>query len=451
MILIFQKIRELKQLSNYLNGEALYKRAKEIIPGGNSLLSKRPEMFLPNGWPNYFTSASGIKVKDLDNHEFIDFSIMGIGTNTLGYGDASVDDAVLRTVKSGNMSTLNPPEEPELAEMLLSIHAWAGGVKFARTGGEANAIAIRIARAATGRDGVAICGYHGWHDWYLSSNISDNNALDEHLLAGLSTLGVPRKFKGLTKTFRYGNISEFEEVIKDSEIGTIMMEVSRTHEANLDFLKHIRTRCSELGIVLIFDECTSGFRENFGGIHLKHQIEPDLIMLGKALGNGYAINAVVGKREIMSFAEKTFISSTFWTERIGPSAAIATLKRMKELKSWEILTENSIYIRKRLALAFESHQITATFSGLQPLISFQFQHPEFQAIKTYLTQEMLSKGYLASNLIVVSTQHTQSETDKYLDALDPVLKSISEIIHGENSINNLLKYPTSHSGFQRLN
>jgi glutamate-1-semialdehyde 2,1-aminomutase len=230
-----------------------------------------------------------------------------------------------------------------------------------------------------------------------------------------------------------------------------MMEVSRTHEANLDFLKYIRTRCSELGIVLIFDECTSGFRENFGGIHLKHQIEPDLIMLGKALGNGYAINAVVGKREIMSFAEKSFISSTFWTERIGPSAAIATLKRMNELKSWEILTENSIYIRNQLARAFESHQITATFSGLQPLISFQFQHPEFQAIKTYLTQEMLSKGYLASNLIVVSTQHTRIETDKYLDALDPVLKTISEIIHGENSINNLLKYPTSHSGFQRLN
>jgi glutamate-1-semialdehyde 2,1-aminomutase len=435
----------------FKTGESLYLRAKQIIPGGNSLLSKRPEMFLPNGWPNYFSDAKGINVSDLDGNSFTDFSIMGIGTNTLGYGDPFVDEAVVKTIRSGNMSSLNPPEEPELAEMLLSLHSWAGGVKFARTGGEANAIAIRIARAASNRDGVAICGYHGWHDWYLSSNISDSNALNEHLLSGLSTLGVPKKFKGLTQTFRYGNIDEFEKVIQDPSVGTVMMEVSRTHEANLEFLKHIRFRCSELGIVLIFDECTSGFRENFGGIHLKHGIEPDLIMLGKALGNGYAINAVVGRREIMTFAEKTFISSTFWTERIGPSAAIATLKRMQEVKSWEILAANSNYIREQLALSFHTFKIPAKFSGLLPLISFQFEHKDFQAIKTYLTQEMLLSGYLASNLIVVSTQHTNGETDKYIRVLNPILETISDVIHNERSVYDLLNYPVSHTGFQRLN
>ena len=388
---------------------------------------------------------------DLDNNRFTDFSIMGIGTNTLGYGDPFVDEAVVRTIKNGNMSSLNPPEEPELAEKLLSIHPWAGGVKFARTGGEANAIAIRISRAATGRDGVAICGYHGWHDWYLSSNISDGSALDEHLLSGLSTLGVPQKFKGLTRTFRYGSFEEFERIIQDTNIGTIMMEVSRTQDANIDFLMHIRTRCSELGILLIFDECTSGFRENLGGIHLKHGIEPDLIMLGKALGNGYAINAILGRREIMAFAEKTFISSTFWTERIGPTAAIATLNRMKEIESWNILTENSHYIRKRLISTFDSLDIQAKFSGLLPIISFQFEHPDSQAIKTYLTQEMLLKKYLASNLIMVSTQHTPAETDKYLESLNPILNTISEVMHNERRISELLKYPISHSGFQRLN
>lgn len=438
-------------MSNYPVGEHLYKEAKRIIPGGNSLLSKRPEMFLPDGWPNYFSSASGIRITDLDKNEFTDFSIMGIGTNTLGYGDPYVDEAVISTVKAGNMASLNPPEEPRLAELLLSIHPWAGGVKFARTGGEANAIAIRIARAATGRDAVAICGYHGWHDWYLSSNISDSSALDEHLLSGLSTLGVPRQFMGLTRTFRYGNFEEFERVIEDHSVGTIMMEVSRTHEANIEFLRHIRHRCSELGILLIFDECTSGFRENLGGIHLKHMIEPDLIMLGKALGNGYAINAVLGKRDVMSFAEKTFISSTFWTERIGPTAAIATLTRMKEIKSWEILAENSNYIREKLDILFKSFDIQAKFSGLVPLISFQFDHPDFQAIKTYLTQEMLQKGYLASNLIVVSTLHTQAETDKYLDALRPIIRVISDVVHGDRSIYEILKYPVSHTGFQRLN
>ena len=438
-------------MSNYPNGEKLYRKAKQVIPGGNSLLSKRPEMFLPDGWPNYFSSASGIRITDLDNNEFTDFSIMGIGTNTLGYGDPYVDEAVLRTIRSGNMSSLNPPEEPLLAEMLLSIHPWAGGVKFARTGGEANAIAIRIARAATGRDGVAICGYHGWHDWYLSSNLSDSNALNEHLLTGLSTLGVPKQFKGLTRTFRYSHIEEFEKAIEDQSVGTIMMEVSRTHEANIEFLRHIRSRCSERGILLIFDECTSGFRENLGGIHLKHGIEPDLIMLGKALGNGYAINAVLGKREIMSSAEKTFISSTFWTERIGPTAALATLTRMTEMKSWEMLESNAQYIREKLAVTFKSFDIQAKFSGLVPLISFQFDHPDFQALKTYLTQEMLLKGYLASNLIVVSTQHTHTETDNFLQALHPILNKIAGVIHGEQPISKLLKYPVSHTGFQRLN
>jgi glutamate-1-semialdehyde 2,1-aminomutase len=438
-------------LSKFVNGEALYRNAKKWIPGGNSLLSKRPEMFLPNGWPNYFSSASGIEVRDLDGNNFKDFSIMGIGTNTLGYGDPYVDEAVIKVVKSGNMSSLNPPEEPELAELLLTIHSWAGGVKFARTGGEANAIAIRIARAATGRDGVAICGYHGWHDWYLSSNISNSKALDEHLLSGLSTIGVPKKFKGLTRTFKYGSIEEFEEAVKDPEIGTVIMEVSRTHSANLEFLSHIRETCTRLGKLLIFDECTSGFRENYGGLHLKHGIEPDLIMLGKALGNGYAINAVLGKAEIMSFAQNTFISSTFWTERIGPTAGVATLRRMEEVRSWELLESNAKYIRSRLEHSFQSFGIPAKLTGLVPLITFQFEHIQFQAIKTFITQEMLGQGYLASNLIVVSTKHTPRETDIFMEALNPILRIVGEVVSDQRPIDKLLKFPISQSGFQRLN
>ena len=438
-------------MTKFVKGEALYKKAKKLIPGGNSLLSKRPEMFLPNGWPNYFSSTRGIEVKDIDGNTFKDFSIMGIGTNTLGYGDPYVDEAVLKVVKSGNMSTLNPPEEPELAELLLSMHPWAGGVKFARTGGEANAIAIRIARAASGYDGVAICGYHGWHDWYLSSNISDANALDEHLLAGLSTIGVPKKFKGLTRSFKYGSFKEFNTVIQDTNIGIVMMEVSRTHKINIEFLSYIRETCTKLGKLLIFDECTSGFRENFGGLHLKYGIEPDLIMLGKALGNGYAINAVLGKSEVMSFAEKTFISSTFWTERIGPAAAIATLRRMQDIRSWELLEENSKYIRSKLEDSFKAFSIPVKLTGLLPLITFNFEHSQFQAIKTYITQEMLERGYLASNLIVVSTQHTQKEVDKYLETLNPILSVVAEVVNDERPIMNLLKYPVSQSGFQRLN
>ena len=181
--------------ANLGNGQKLWKRAKQIIPGGNMLLSKRAEMFLPNQWPAYFSKAKGCKVWDLDGNEYIDMSIMGIGTNTLGYGHPEVDEAVLRIVNAGNMSTLNCPEEVYLAEKLIELHPWADMARFARSGGEANAIAIRIARAASGKDKVAICGYHGWHDWYLSANLGDDTNLDGHLLPGLEPKGVPLNLK----------------------------------------------------------------------------------------------------------------------------------------------------------------------------------------------------------------------------------------------------------------
>ena len=167
------------------NGQELYRRAKTLIPGGTMLLSKRPEMFLPEHWPTYFSRAKGCRIWDLDGLEYIDMSIMGIGTNILGYGHPQVDQAVQEVVAKGNMSTFNCPEEVFLAEKLIEMHPWADMVRFARSGGEANAIAIRIARAASGKDKVAVCGYHGWHDWYLAANLKSKNNLNEHLMTGL--------------------------------------------------------------------------------------------------------------------------------------------------------------------------------------------------------------------------------------------------------------------------
>ena len=177
-------------------GQKLWRRAKEIIPGGNMLLSKRPEMFLPNLWPSYFSKSKGCKVWDLDGNEYTDMSIMGIGTNTLGYGNQLVDNAVKEAINNGNMSSLNAPEEVELAERLIDMHDFADMAKFARSGGEANSIAIRIARAASGRDKVAFCGYHGWHDWYLATNLSNEDGLSSHLLPGLDPKGVPANLTG---------------------------------------------------------------------------------------------------------------------------------------------------------------------------------------------------------------------------------------------------------------
>jgi glutamate-1-semialdehyde 2,1-aminomutase len=200
-------------------GQKLWKRAKQVIPGGNMLLSKRAEMFLPEQWPAYFSKAKGCKVWDLDGNEYTDMSIMGIGTNVLGYGHPEVDAAVQQTVSAGNMSTFNCPEEVYLAEKLIELHPWADMARLARTGGEANAIAIRIARAASGKDKVAVCGYHGWHDWYLSANLGDGENLAGHLLPGLDPKGVPQSLRGTVFPFNYNNFAELETLVNTQDRG----------------------------------------------------------------------------------------------------------------------------------------------------------------------------------------------------------------------------------------
>ena len=241
-------------------GQKLWKRAKAIIPGGNMLLSKRAEMFLPEQWPAYFSKAKGCQVWDLDGNRYTDMSIMGIGTNILGYGHEEVDAAVRQTVDAGNMSTFNCPEEVYLAEKLVEIHPWADMARLARSGGEANAIAIRIARASSGRDKVAVCGYHGWHDWYLSANLGDGENLAGHLLPGLDPKGVPQNLRGTVFPFNYNNYAELEALVNSQDIGVIKMEVVRNMGPEDNFLHKVRKLATDRGIVLIFDECTSGFR-----------------------------------------------------------------------------------------------------------------------------------------------------------------------------------------------
>src|SRR5262245_51501905 len=269
------------------------------------LLSKRAEMFLPNQWPAYFSKAKGCRVWDLDGREYIDMSLMGIGTNSLGYGHPEVDAAVNAAVAAGHMSTLNCPEAAYLAERLIELHPWADMVRFARTGGEANAVAIRIARAATGRDKVAICGYHGWHDWYLSANLADDHNLDGHLLPGLEPRGVPRNLRGTTFPFNYNDYPQLESLVTAHDIGAIKMEVVRNESPEDNFLHKVRKLATDKGIILILDESTSGFRETFGGLHKKYGVEPDMAIFGKALGNGYAITATIGRREVMEAAQST--------------------------------------------------------------------------------------------------------------------------------------------------
>ena len=434
-------------------GLKLWSKAKRIIPGGTMLLSKSPVRYLPNSWPTYFKSAKGCTVTDLDNNKFKDFSTMGVGTNVLGYGNNKVDKAVKETIQKGNLSTLNCKEEVLLAEKLISIHPWSQMVKFARTGGEANSIAIRIARAAASKDNVAVCGYHGWHDWYLSTNLNftKKNNLNKHLMENLNIQGVPKKLKNTVFTFNYGDYKTLKDLVSKKNIGVIKMEVCRNTEPNIQFLKKVRELASKNNIVLIFDECTTGFRGNFGGLHKKINILPDICIFGKTLGNGYAITSIIGKREVMEYANNSFISSTFWTERIGPTAGLKSIEVMKSIKSWQIVNKIGNKIRKGWRDLFKLYNLKANINGIPSLSSFVFDSKNHQAYKTLITQEMLKKNFLATNTIYPCIRHSNKLIDMYFYNFEKVLKIISYCENEKQDVNKYLDSEISKRDFYRYN
>ena len=438
--------------SNLNEGQKLWKRAKEIIPGGNMFISKRPDLFLPKFWPSYYSKSSGCNIWGLDKKKYIDFNLMGVGTNILGYARKEIDTAVHKAINKGNMSSLNCEEEVLLAEKLVDMHPWSSKVKFARTGGEANAMAIRIARSYSKRDNIAVCGYHGWHDWYLSANLNNkkNDQLKNHLLPGLGSSGVLKSMKDSVYTFDYNNINQLMKIIKQKNVGTIFMEVSRSFSPKNNFLDKVRDLANKNKIVLIFDECSSGFRETFGGLHLKYNVNPDICMFGKALGNGYAITSIIGEEKIMNYASKSFISSTFWSERIGYVAGLNTLKTMEKTKSWEYITKFGKQIKKAWRQLALKHGLLIQIYGLDALPSFSINSPNFLKYKTYITQEMLKYGYLASNSVYVSTAHKAEHLSTYLKILDRIFKDIKKCEEGFK-ITKLLDGPVCETSFRRIN
>jgi len=431
--------------------QTLYEKAKKIIPGGTQLLSKRPETFLPDLWPAYYEKAKGCRVWDLDGNKYTDMSYMGIGASILGYADKDVDSAVKTAVDKGSMCTLNCPEEVELAELLCKLHPWAEMVRYARTGGEAMAIAVRIARAKTGKDLILFCGYHGWHDWYLSANLADNKALDGHLLPGLKPKGVPRVLKNSAIPFSYNNIKGFLSLVDKykNKIGTVVMEPVRNYYPEKGFLETIREMTEKLKIVLIFDEITSGWRLNLGGAHLKLGVNPDIAVFGKGISNGYPMAAIIGKSEVMEVAQETFISSTYWTERIGPVAALATIRKLKERDVPSHLINIGKKIQNGWRESAEKNRLKISVSGIYPLGHFSFNYEDPLILKTLFTQLMLERGFLATDSFYASYAHREKNVEKYLEVVDEVFEFIARAIK-ENKVKKYLKGPICHSGFRRL-
>jgi glutamate-1-semialdehyde 2,1-aminomutase len=429
-------------------GQKMWRRAKIVIPGGTMLFSKNPDLFLPKFWPAYFEKTKGCNVWDLEGRKYFDFAMMGIGTNILGYSRKEVDDAVRSVIDKGNMSTLNSKEEILLAEKLIQMHPWAGKVRFARTGGEAAAIAVRIARAATGKDKIAICGYHGWHDWYLSANFSDPNNLNSHLMRNLPIQGVQKNLKNSAFVFKYNDFNQLKKIISQNDIGAVIMEVSRNESPKKNFLENVRKLTKSKNIVLIFDECTSGFRETFGGLHLKYKVKPDIATFGKALGNGYAINAIVGTDSVMNYVNSTFVSSTFWTERIGSAAALKTLEIMEKIKSWNIISNLGKKVKTNWNLLAKNHIMKLTIQGLSALPRFDFDDKNNLYYKTFISQEFLKRKILASNSIYLCTEHNIKDLDNYFNILDSIFFKINKSIKDEINPQELLDGPVCISGIR---
>lgn len=427
-------------------------RARKRIPGMTQLLSKRPDQFTLGVWPGYYAKAQGAQVTDLDGNEYLDMSIGGIGATALGYADPDVDEAVLRAVRDGSASSLNCPEEVELAELLCEIHPWASMVRYARTGGEAMAVAVRLARAATGRDLVAVCGYHGWHDWYMAANLGANDALDGHLLPGLDPAGVPRALAGSVATFHFNRLDELAAIVaaRGTELAAVVMEPVRNDEPAPGFLEGVCDLARESGAVLVFDEISAGFRIRPGGSHLAYGVEPDMAAFSKAMGNGYAIAAVIGRPRVMEAASRTFVSSTNWTERVGFAAGLATLAKHRRLPVAERLVALGTRVQQGWAELAARHGLDIEVGGMKPLSHFTFEGGRHPELKAYFVQEMLDRGILASNIFYAMYAHTDQDVDRYLAAVDECFGLAARALAAGDLAGRLRGAPAA-TGFKRLN
>ena len=432
-------------------GQDLYRRAKNLIPGGTGLLGKRSELYLPELWPAYYKRAKGIEIWDLDDKKYLDFTMVGIGTSVLGYADDDVVSAVSQALANGSMTTLNPPEEVELAELLCEFHPWASKVKYARTGGEIMSMAIRIARASTDRSKIAFCGYHGWHDWYLSVNLSNGNGLDNHLLPRLEPLGVVKEMAGTAMAFNYNDIESLKEIFRENpgEIAAIVLEPVRSDMPQDGFLEEVRKIATDNNTVLIFDEITSGWRTRTSGVHMDFGVTPDLATFAKTMSNGIPMAALIGIGDVMDYAQRTFISSAYWTESLGPVAALATLKKHAELGVGPKVCETGLLVKKLWQEVSDRHGMNLKISGLASLATFQFKAEDPAPIMTLHVQNMLKQGFLASNQFYATNAHTVEDVNKYIEAFDKSMAVICAAVR-DGVVLERLEGPSKHMGFARL-
>ncbi len=433
-------------------GAELWQRARTVISGGTGLLSKRAEMFDAKGWPSYFSRCSGCEVWDLEDRRYLDFA-GGVGAILLGYADPDVTAAVRRRLSLGTYCTLVNPQEVELAEQLLVLHPWAGKVRYARGGGDAMTMAVRIARAATGRSGVAFCGYHGWHDWYLAANLGETDALNGHLLPGLEPTGVPRELKGTAVPFKYNDLAALDAALArlGDNLAAVVMEPMRSQVPQDDFVAKVAARCRAAGGVFVVDEVTSGLRYGFPGAMARLGIEPDLIVYAKAMSNGFPFGTVIGREAIMQAADGSFISSSYWTDGVGPAAALAVLEKVQRLKVQESVWHQGGILQAGLQALAAAHPVCRLLVGgmpATPTMNFDLGADAPLAQALYV-RKMRARGFLVSSYYFVMLAHDEGKIRQLLAAAGETMQEIAALITA-GRLAEEAGVPRGQRGFTRL-
>jgi glutamate-1-semialdehyde 2,1-aminomutase len=431
----------------------LYRRAEQLIPGGTQLISRRPTRFANGVSPVFFESAKGARFTDIDGNEYIDW-VSGIGAIILGYCDPIVDDAVTRQIHKGVMTSINHELEVELAELRVDRIPCAEMVRYAKGGGDACVIAVRIARGTTGRDKILFCGYHGWHDWYLAANLDAESSLNAHLFPGIEPIGVPRALQGTAAPFPYGDLDALGNALDANrgEVAAVIMEPLRSSDPPEGYLSGVQKLSREHSAVLIFDEVSTGFRPSDAGVQPVLGVTPDMAVFAKSISNGYPMGAVVGRRDVMEPASRMFISSTYWSDTIGLAAAIATLQEVKKRD----VPAHCRDIGKRLKTGIEE---IAQQTGLpvscvgvdyHPHLQFNVSDTTLQTkLATLYIQEMATQGCHGYPSFYLNAAQGDTEIEQTMQAAEITFTRMAEGLE-RGTIDELLTCDLRQDAFRRL-
>ena len=431
----------------------LYDRAKALIAGRTHLFGRRAEMHAYGISPIYSARQQGGYFWDVDGHKYIDFN-MGAGAVLLGHAYPTVVRAVQDQAAQGTGLSINHPLELETAELLAELVPCAEMVRFCKGGGEANAVAVRIARAATGRDKVAFCGYHGWHDWYLAANLASESTLSKHLLPGIAPRGVPRELVGTTLPFEFNNLDSLRQVLDthSGHVACVILEAARNYLPEPGFLEGVRDLTRRQGVVLIFDEVVTGFRIARGGAQEYYNVIPDVATFAKCISNGFALGAVAGKREVMEVAADSFISSVYWAEATGLAAGKATLKEYLNQPVCSAVQDFGKAFVAGCRWVIEECGVPATMIGLPsfPSLTFRDLAPELlDPLVTLYMQETAKRGLFGGPGHFFCLQHTQNDLAAAVEIIGTALTTIRKALDG-GDVAKYLECPVRQSGFRRL-